>query len=90
MNQVLFCVGEPMDLLSNWVWSLFLLRIDGEIKENAWELKVTNGGDREGHSSVLGWAEWVREKKRDVGEGEDMYKYPLSPNSHLSHGSAVA
>ena len=25
-----------------------------------------------------------RRKKRDVREGEDGYKYPLSPNGHLS------
>ena len=30
-----------------------------------------------------------RRKKSDVGEEEDRYKYPLSPNGHLSHGSAA-
>jgi len=29
----------------------------GKLRENAWELKVTNGGKRERHSSVLGRAE---------------------------------
>ena len=31
-----------------------------------------------------------RSNKRDVGEEEDGYKYPLNPNGHLSHGSATA
>ena len=31
-----------------------------------------------------------RSQKRDVGEEEDGYKYPLSPNGHLSHGSVMA
>ena len=30
-----------------------------------------------------------RSNKRDVGEEEDGYKYPLSPNGHLSRGSAA-
>ena len=29
-----------------------------------------------------------RSQKTDVGEEEDGYKYPLSPNGHLSRGSA--
>ena len=45
--QVLFRVRESVDLLSNRVWDLFLSRIDGEIKEKAWELKVTNREERE-------------------------------------------
>ena len=31
-----------------------------------------------------------RRKKIAVVEEEDGYKYPLSPNGHLSHGSATA
>jgi len=42
-----------VDLLSNRVWHLFLLRIDEEINGEAWEFKVTNGGEREEHSFVL-------------------------------------
>ena len=34
--------------------------------------------------------EMSRRKKIAVGEKEDGYKYPLSPNDHLSHGSATA
>ena len=32
--------------------------------------------------------EMSRRKKIAVGEKEDGYKYPLSPNGHLSRGSA--
>ena len=53
MNQVLFIVWELVDLLSNRVWHLFLSWIDGEINEEAWELKVTNGGEREQHFSAF-------------------------------------
>ena len=49
---MLFRVGESKGLLSNRVWELFLSRIDGEINGEAWELKVTNGGEKEEHSSV--------------------------------------
>ena len=34
--------------------------------------------------------EMSRRKKIAVGEKEDGYKYPLSPNGHLSQGSAAA
>ena len=37
----------------------------------------------------FGRAGMSRRKKRDVREGEDGYKYPLSPNGHLSHDSAT-
>ena len=47
MNQVLFRVWESMELLSNRLWDLFLLMIDGKSKGKDWELKVTNGGERE-------------------------------------------
>jgi hypothetical protein len=42
-----------VDLLSNRVLEPFLSRIDGEINGEAWELKVTNGGEREEHFSIL-------------------------------------
>ena len=51
---MLFQVGESKDLLSNRVWDIFLSRIDEEIKGEAWELKVTNGGEREEHFSIFG------------------------------------
>ena len=35
---------------------------------------------------LFGRAGMSRRKKRDVGEEEDGYKYPLSPNGHLSRG----
>ena len=53
-----------MDLLSNQVWHLFLSRIDGKINGEAWELKVSNGGEREEHFSVLPRTERL-EKKRE-------------------------
>ena len=37
---------------------------------------------------LFGHARMSRRKKRDVGEEEDGYKYPLSPNDHLNSGSA--
>ena len=54
MNQVLFRGWESVDLLSNRVWHFFLSRIDGEINGEAWELKVTNGGERDEQFSILG------------------------------------
>jgi len=38
----------------------------------------------------FGRAGMSRRKKMAVGKEEDGYKYPLSPNDHLSYGSAVA
>ena len=38
----------------------------------------------------FGRAGMSRRKKIAIGEEEDGYKYPLNPNGHLSHGSAVA
>ena len=49
-----------------------------------------NNGVRERAPFLFGHAGMSRRKKRDVREGEDGYKYPLSPNGHLSRGSAVA
>ena len=46
----------------------------------------------EGERELLfyfGRARMGRRKKMSVGEEEDGYKYPLSPNGHLSHGSAT-
>ena len=42
-----------------------------------------------GHKVNNGRAKMSRRKKRDVGEEEDGYKYPLCPNGHLSHGNAM-
>ena len=88
MNQVLFRVWESMDLLSNRVWYLFLSRIDGEINGEVWELKVTNGGEREKSTFQLlhelnSWG-----SKKNVGGETERYKYLPVPNGHLSHGSA--
>ena len=38
----------------------------------------------------FGRARMSRRKKIAVGEEEDGYKYPLSPNGHLSRGSTAA
>ena len=78
-----------MELLSNRVLDPFPSRIDGEINGFAWGLEVNNGG-RERAPFLFGRAGINRRRKRDVGEEVDRYKYPLSPNSHLSHGSVVA
>ena len=37
----------------------------------------------------FGRARMSRRKKIAIGEEEDGYKYPLSPNGHLSRGSAA-
>ena len=90
VNQVLFWVEKSMELLSNRVFNPFLSRIDGEINGFAWGLKVTNGG-RERERELLFYFERAgmnKRKKITVGEEEDGYKYPLSPNGHLSHSSA--
>ena len=55
MNQVLFRVGESMELLSNRVLDPFPSRIDGEINGFAWGLEVNNGGrEKESLCFVLG------------------------------------
>ena len=64
MNQVLFRVWESVDLLSNEVWHLFLSRIDGKINGEAWELKITNRGEKEEQFSILPRTERL-EKKRE-------------------------
>jgi len=53
-----------MDMLSNLVWDLFLSRIDGEINGEAWELKVTNRGERE-KSTFLFFHELNRWRRRE-------------------------
>ena len=79
-----------MELLSNRVLDPFPSRIDGEINEFAWGLKVNNGG-REGEAPFyFGWAGVRKKRKRAIGEEGEGYKYPPTPNSHLSHGSAAA
>ena len=37
----------------------------------------------------FGRARMSRRNKIAIGEEEDGYKYPLSPNDHLSHDSAA-
>jgi hypothetical protein len=44
---MLLRVGKSVDLLSNRVLASFLLRIDGEINGEAWELKVLQWRKRE-------------------------------------------
>ena len=54
-------------------------RIDGEINGFAWGLEVNNGRrEREIAPFLFGRAR-IGRRKRDVGEEEDGYKYPLSP-----------
>ena len=53
-----------MDLLSNRVWHLFLSMIDVEINGEAWELKVTNGGERDEHFLFLGELNGSEERER--------------------------
>ena len=50
--------------------------------------RSTMEGGRERAPFLFGRARMSRRKKSDVGEEEDGYKYPLSPNGHLSRGSA--
>ena len=45
-------------------------------------------GERERAPFLFGTARMSRSQKRDVGDEGDGYKYPLSPNGHLSHDSA--
>ena len=68
-----------MDLLSNRVWHLFLSRIDGEINGEAWELKVTNGGERDEHFYVLGRTERFREKRETLERKRKGINTPQSP-----------
>ena len=50
-------------------------------------LRSTMEEERERALFLFGRAGISRRRKRDVGEEEDGYKYPLSPNGHLSRGS---
>ena len=50
-------------------------------------------GERERERELLfyfGQARMSKRKKIAVGEKEDGYKYPLSPNGHLSRDNATA
>ena len=78
-----------MKLLSHRVLNPYPSRIDGEINGFAWRLEVNNRG-RERAPFLFRRARINRRRKRDVGEEVDGYKYPLSPNGHLSRGSATA
>ena len=79
-----------MKLLSNQVLDPYPSRIDGEINRFAWGLEVNNGERERELLFYFGRARMSRSQKRDVGDEKDGYKYPLSPNDHLSRGSAVA
>ena len=72
-----------MEMLFNPVLDPFPSRIDGEINGFSWGHEVNNGG-RERAPFLFGHAGINRRRKRNVGEEEDGYKYPLSPNGHLS------
>ena len=73
-----------MDLLSNRVWDLFISRIDGKSKGKAWELKVTNGGERVStYLFFVGLKGW-RKQKTVLGERE---RYKYLPSSQLSDKS---
>ena len=78
MNQVLFRVGESMELLSNQVLDSFPSRIDGEINGFAWGLKVNNGWrGRESSCSVLSVLKQERRGREPLGrKGKDIYIYP--------------
>ena len=52
-------------------------------------LRSTMEGERE-FLFCFELAGMSRSQERDIGEEEDGYKYHLSPNSHLSCGSAMA
>ena len=54
------------------------------------DLRSTMEGERERAPFLFERAGISSRRKRDVGEEEDGYKYPLSPNDHLSRGSVVA
>ena len=54
-------------------------------------LRSTIEGERERELLLYFRRAKVRKKRQiAVGEEEDGYKYPLSPNGHLSRGSATA
>ena len=89
MNQVLFRVGESMQLLSNQVLDHYSSRIDGEINAFAWGLEVNNGG-RESSYCCFGRARVRKKRQSTVGKKGEGYKYPLAPNGHLSRSSDVA
>jgi hypothetical protein len=73
-----------VDLHSNHFWDLSLSRIDGEINGEAWKLKVTNGGEKDGSIFCFRRSELRLKRERDVAEDRKKYKYPLSTNGHLS------
>ena len=75
MNQVLFRVGESMELISNRVLDPFPSRIDGEINGFVWGLRSTMEGERE----LLLYFERVEVRKKRhiaVGEEGERYIYP--------------
>ena len=79
MNQVLFRVGESIELLSNRVLDPFASRIDGEINGFAWGFEVNNGGRKKELLLCFGHAEVRKKRQRAVGEEGEGYKYPPSP-----------
>ena len=61
----------------------------GKSQRNAWELKVTNGEERESeHFSILVGLNGQRSKKTVVRE-EKRYNTSPGPNGQISCGSAV-
>jgi hypothetical protein len=72
MNQVLFRVEESVDLLSNRVWDLFLLRIDGKSHKGKLESFRAPMEVRErGHLVTFGQSERLsKEEDHCEGEGE--------------------
>ena len=52
-------------------------------------LRSTMEGERE-LLLCFGHAEVRKKRQRAVVEEGEGYQYPLAPNSHLSHGSAMA
>ena len=76
MNQVLFRVGESIELLSNRVLDPFSSRIDGKINEFAWRLEVNNRGRERELLLYFGRAEVRKKRQSTVGKEGEGYKYP--------------
>jgi len=46
--------------------------------------------ERDKHFSILRRTEWFRERRETLERKGKRYKYPPTPNGHLSHGNVVA
>ena len=79
-----------MYLLSNRVLHLFLLRVDGEINGEIWELKVTNEGERDEYFSVLGRTGRFRGRRETLERKGKGINTPSPQRSLKSLGVALS